>query len=165
MDVDYRATETVAAAVVTSSWTAARADREHVRTVAGAPEPYQPGAFYRREMPHLIALLEELAEAPTCVVVDGYVWLARERLGLGAYLHAELRERFGAAIPVVGIAKRAFHDNDVAQAVVRGASKAPLYVTALGLETADVAALVGAMHGPHRLPTLVQRVDHLARGR
>jgi deoxyribonuclease V len=47
--------------------------------------------------------------------------------------------------------------------VVRGGAR-PLHVTALGLDAADAAARVAAMHGPYRLPTLLKRADQLARG-
>ena len=41
----------------------------------------------------------------------------------------------------------------------------PLFVTARGMPAADAARLVESMHGGHRIPTLIARVDHLARGR
>jgi hypothetical protein len=46
------------------------------------PPTYEPGQFYRRELPYVLALLESLESSPA-VVVDGFVWLvffaARER--------------------------------------------------------------------------------------
>jgi deoxyribonuclease V len=49
--------------------------------------------------------------------------------------------------------------------VLRGASKAPLYVSAVGIAADDAATAVRAMHGPHRIPTLLARVDAIARAR
>jgi deoxyribonuclease V len=48
--------------------------------------------------------------------------------------------------------------------VVRGTeAKRPLYVTAAGVGVDQAAAWVRSMHGPHRLPTLLKRVDRLCR--
>jgi deoxyribonuclease V len=49
--------------------------------------------------------------------------------------------------------------------VVRGAGQNPLFVTALGMLDTEAAHHVQRMHGPHRIPTLCARVDHLSRGR
>ena len=46
----------------------------------------------------------------------------------------------------------------------RGTSARPLYVTAVGIDERLAAAHVLAMHGDHRVPTLLRRVDQLARG-
>jgi deoxyribonuclease V len=40
----------------------------------------------------------------------------------------------------------------------------PLFVTAIGMDVADAAALVRGMHGAHRIPTLLGWVDRLAAG-
>jgi deoxyribonuclease V len=166
LDVDYRDAETVTACVGMSDWSAPAAAFERTRRVLEAPQPYEPGRFYLREMPHLLAMLEEVVgvHGPiTRVVVDGYVWLATGRPGLGAHLHAAMAAGAGA-VPVVGVAKTAFRDNDRAIAVLRGQSGRPLYVTAIGCDEAEAARDVASMHGAHRLPTLLARVDRLARG-
>lgn len=123
------------------------------------PEPYQPGAFYRRELPAYRLLLAGQA-LPALLVVDGYVDLDPSgRAGLGAHVCAE----FG--VPVVGVAKTAFHSATHAVAVRRGGAIRPLYVTAAGLGLAEAAALVQGMAGQYRLPDALRRVDALARGR
>ena len=43
-------------------------------------------------------------------------------------------------------------------------SQDPLYVTALGISDAEAAQHVQQMHGPHSIPSLWTRVDHLCRG-
>ena len=48
--------------------------------------------------------------------------------------------------------------------MLRGSSARPLWVSAIGIDATYAATLVAAMHGPHRLPTLMVRADHLARG-
>lgn len=159
VDVDYRATEVIAAAVGFAGWPDAVAAREAVACTPGAPVEYQPGEFYRRELPHLRAALAALAVPPTVVIVDGYVWLGPDRPGLGVHLHAAL----GGAVAIVGVAKRRFAGATTAIPVLRGRSQTPLYVTAIGTDPQLAATRVSEMHGPHRLPTLLKRVDRLAR--
>jgi deoxyribonuclease V len=65
---------------------------------------------------------------------------------------------------VVGVAKTAFQGSTFATPVTRGTSARPVFVTARGMDVAEAARLVAAMHGPHRIPTLLGRVDRLARG-
>lgn len=106
-DVDYRPDGTArAAGVLFREWTDAAPTHELVVSVAEV-EPYQPGEFYRRELPCLLALLGQVAQAHTldAVVIDGYVTLdAGGRAGLGAYLF----EALASQIPVIGVAKTAF---------------------------------------------------------
>jgi deoxyribonuclease V len=47
--------------------------------------------------------------------------------------------------------------------VERGGSAKPLYVTAAGIAAETAAAHVAAMHGAHRIPTLLKLVDRLVR--
>lgn len=163
VDVDYRDASVVAAAVGFDAWTDADSALEVVVASDAPPAAYEPGAFYRRELPHLHAVLA-LVPSPRAIVVDGYVWLAgdaaseRPRPGLGAHLYRAL----GEAVPVIGVAKTAFHGATAIE-VVRGASARPLYVTAAGIEPHVAAEAVRAMHGEHRIPTLLKRVDQIAR--
>ena len=123
--------------------------------------PYEPGAFYKRELPCLLAVIGEIGAPLSVVVVDGYVWLSADgRPGLGAHLH----EALGSAVTVVGVAKTSFHGADFAEQVLRGDSGRPLYVTAAGVAPAIAAGWIQRMHGRHRVPTLLQRVDRLSRG-
>jgi deoxyribonuclease V len=159
VDVDYRGGGAVAACVLLRDWSDAEAAGDHVERIARVEE-YVPGQFYRRELPCLLAVLDALAERPGVVVVDGYVWLAADRPGLGAHLY----EALGAAVPVVGVAKTRFAGASGAREVRRGGSGRPLYVTAAGMAVEEAAAHVAAMHGPFRIPTLLKRVDRLCRG-
>lgn len=157
-DVDYRDPSAVAAGVLFSDWRdAAPADEltVHVPEVA----PYEPGSFYKRELPCLQALLSAVTVPLTGVIVDGHVWLSDDgRKGLGAHLYDSMQER----LPVIGVAKTAFVEAPAVE-VLRGGSARPLYVTAAGFDVAEAAALVRGMDGEHRLPTLLKRVDRLAR--
>lgn len=103
----------------------------------------------------LVTLLDGVA--CRAVIVDGYAWLGAERMGLGAHLHAAI------GTPVIGVAKTRFASASAIE-VLHGDSASPLFVTAAGCDPAEAAANVRAMDGAFRLPTLLRRVDHLARG-
>jgi len=153
VDVHYGTHAARAGCVVLAGWADATAQRERVTSVEGI-EPYVPGELYRRELPALLAVLDGIEAS--IVVVDGYVWTAVGP-GLGAHLHAA---RGGI---VIGIAKSEL-PGAPGVPVIRGDSARPLLVSAVGVEPAEAARHVAAMHGEHRLPTMVVRADHLARG-
>ena len=157
LDVDYRSDRVVTAAVGFVAWPDAVASFEKTHLSMYPPEDYEPGSFYKRELPYLLEILEGLA--PDMVVVDGFVTLDSGIKGLGAHL-------YDALLPhpiVIGVAKRPWRGGSAGTPIERGDSKAPLYVTALGIDVADAARHIAAMHGPHRTPTLLKRVDRLAR--
>ena len=159
VDVNYGVAEVVVACVGIRDWTDDVPSMERVVRAAEVVAPYVPGQFYLREMPWIIRILESLTDVDL-VVIDGYVWLAKDKPGLGARLFESLAGR----CPVVGVAKGAFHNNDCAIPVMRGESTRPLYVTAAGID-ADVAAEgVARMAGLHRMPVILKRVDRLTRG-
>jgi len=162
LDVDYRPDGSACAALVGfADWTDPAPSLVHTATLS-AVEPYTPGAFYKRELPCLRAVLAGIGALPAVLLVDGYVWLrSPDDPGLGAHLWHALDE--GCA--VVGVAKTRFASAGCAVPVLRGSSAQPLWVTAAGMALDEAAARVGAMHGPHRLPTLLRAVDALARGR
>ena len=157
VDVDYQTTGVTAAAVGFASWQDAVATIEIVMRSFEAPQPYEPGAFAKRELPYVLGVL---ARMPPCeaILVDAYVWLAPARPGLGKALH----DACGA--PVIGVAKTWFEGASAIE-VVRGDSTRRLYVTAVGYDAERAAAEVRAMHGEFRIPTLIKRADTLARGR
>jgi len=161
VDVDYRGDEARAACVLFRDWADAAPAAEVVEAVRGVA-PYVPGQFALRELPCLLAVLGRVAGPLELVVVDGYVWLGEDgRPGMGAHLY----EALGRQVPVVGVAKSRFAGSRFAVPVVRGVNgTSPLFVTAAGMEAAEAARLVQAMHGPYRLPTLLKHADALCRG-
>jgi deoxyribonuclease V len=165
LDAAYAAGAAGVGCVVADSWTAAAARVEISRCFSGIPAGYVPGEFYKRELPLLRAVIGGLAPAPAVIVIDGYVWLGADHApgvrtpGLGARLFDALTP----AIPVVGVAKTRFRDDTWSAQVCRGTSRRPLYVTTAGLDSAEAAGLIMGMHGAHRIPTLLQRADRLAR--
>ena len=156
VDVDYRPDHAVAACVLFDAWTDAAPSSEHSARVDDVA-PYEPGAFYKRELPCILAVLRALDAPVACVVVDGYVNLG-DKPGLGEHLYDALAKK----AVVVGVAKSEFRAARAVE-VVRGASAQPLYVTAVGVDVNEAAAWVRAMHGANRIPTLLGRVDAVAR--
>ena len=150
--------------ILADSWTAQAPSSTRVQTIEEV-EPYEPGNFYRRELPCLMAVLRLLPEPPTVVVVDGYVWLPpMRRPGLGAHLYEALRK----ATPVIGIAKSSFAGVESCAFVIpvhRGMSRRPLYVTAAGIAVESAAQRVRGMAGKYRIPELARMADQLARGK
>ena len=169
VDVAYRdddiGTHARAAALVFTDWSDERALDEVVVSLDNVA-PYEPGAFFRRELPCIRAALEAARKKGhdvSLIVVDAYVDLAppnseRPRPGLGRVVHDELK------IDVVGVAKTRFTGSGAAE-ILRGQSKSPLFITTAGVDVREAARHVKAMHGAHRIPTLLSRVDALARGR
>ena len=145
-----------AAAVVFTTYGNDTPMAEYHRMLA-EPAAYVSGAFYRRELPAILTLLEQITMPLDTLIVDGYVRLG-SRPGLGRHLFDALESK----IPVVGVAKSRFADVP-AHEVYRGASRRPLYVTAAGITAKEAAINIQAMHGAHRIPTLLKRVDRLAR--
>ena len=82
VDVDYKGAGARASCVLTESWEAESPTSTYIRDIE-AVEPYEPGNFYRRELPCIVSVLRMLPLLPEIVVVDGYVWLSSaDRSGL-----------------------------------------------------------------------------------
>lgn len=161
LDVAYREAQGYAVAVAFADWASDALSAVYTATIEQVPA-YEPGAFYKRELPCLLAVLAQVDLAAVGgVVVDGYVTLGAEgRAGLGQHLYAAL----GGRVPVVGVAKTRFAG--VAPQVVpllRGQSQRPLYITSVGLPVAEAARLVATMHGAHRFPALLKLLDDLTK--
>lgn len=158
-DVHYEGANAYSACVVADGWSAESVAKSF-RCSTPVSGDYQPGEFYKRELPALLAVLNMVDRPLTALVVDGYVWLsADEKPGLGARFF----EATGKGTPVVGIAKTAFDGALFARQVLRGTSKRPLYVTSAGMDSAEAAACVLSMCGPSRIPMLVKAADNAAR--
>lgn len=125
-------------------------------------EEYIPGEFYKRELPCIISLLNKIdlihIEA---IVVDGFVYLDDEKkYGLGGRLYEQLNHK----IPIIGVAKTNFAAIEKDKlALVRGDSKKPLYITAIGITLDDAFEKVASMAGEYRFPTLLKELDRLTK--
>ena len=120
-------------------------------------QPYVAGEFFKRELPCLLAVLAMVKEPLTLAIVDSYVALG-ELPGMGMRLWEALEKK----IPVVGVAKTRFR-SAICTEVFRGASKTPLYVTAVGINSVEAAENVRKMHGSFRMPTMLTLADAVAR--
>jgi deoxyribonuclease V len=159
LDVQYQQDRAQAAAVLFGAWTDAVPTRVATLQLENIA-PYESGAFYKRELPCLLGILETILEPIDCIVVDSYVFLdASGKPGLGARLYDALEQR----IPVVGIAKTEFLGAP-SVALLRGDSKQALFVSSIGIDVQLAAQHVQQMHGAYRLPTLLKVVDSAARG-
>jgi deoxyribonuclease V len=47
---------------------------------------------------------------------------------------------------------------------MRGKSKNPLYVTAVGIDQRLAASYIARMHGKYRIPTLLKTADRISKG-
>jgi deoxyribonuclease V len=125
-------------------------------------EEYVPGAFYRRELPCILGLWQRVEENDVeAVVIDGFVYLDDEGTpGLGGHLYAQL----GGKVPVMGVAKSDFSTvQKNKRALLRGGSKRPLYITAIGMDLDRAADNIARMAGAFRMPTLLQQLDRLTK--
>lgn len=159
IDVHYLSDQAFVAAVAFNAWDAAKPDQIYQTSLNGIAD-YEPGQFYKRELPCILQLLNEHQLQPSIIIIDGYVILNQQgHAGLGTYLYAALEQRS----KIIGIAKRPFFDIGEDTKIFRGKSENPLFVTSIGIELAEAKALILKMHGEHRLPTLLKLADSLCR--
>lgn len=121
-------------------------------------DDYIPGAFYKRELPCIEALLKKIGtDLLDAVIVDGHIYVDNN----GTYgLGGRTFELLGGRLPVIGVAKTGFHTNkETVIEVLRGESGNPLYVSAIGMDTAKAARLVQDMYGPYRIPDILKKLD------
>ena len=126
------------------------------------PFEYESGRFYKRELPCIIELMElvDMNQIHT-IIVDGYVYLDDDKKpGLGYYVY----KNFESKIPVIGVAKTAFHDNKTyVMSIYRGKSQKPLFVSSIGIETPAAAKYIQSMSGEYRIPYLLKLMDSKTR--
>ena len=122
---------------------------------------YVPGEFYKRELPCLLAALTFRNAEYECIVIDGFVHLeGKGRKGLGRHLYEATRER----TPVVGVAKTRLKIATQFVPVLRGRSRRPLYVSAIGMDASEAAELVKGMAGADRIPRMLKLADQQGKG-
>ncbi len=125
---------------------------------------YEPGNFYKRELPCILNAIEQMDLSDIeFIIVDGYVVLDDDgKKGLGGYLFEALDQK----VKIIGVAKNKFQKNkSKVSEIYRGQSEKPLFVTSLGIEHTEAAALIQQMDGAYRFPTVLRAVDQLSRGR
>lgn len=100
LDVAYDGDRLAAAVVVLDGATLAEVDRVVVR--GETTFPYVPGLFAFREVPALLAALEQLGTTPELLVCDGQGLAHPRRFGLACHLGVL------TGIPAIGAAKTTF---------------------------------------------------------
>ena len=155
-DIHYK--ETYAKAVcVAFEWKDAVPAKIYTTTIDEVA-PYVPGEFYKRELPCILKVLEQVdLNVVEAIIVDGHVFVHDDqKYGLGAYLWEALDKK----IPIIGIAKKSFiNTKKVATPVLRGSSEKPLFVSCIGLDKEIVLEKVALLHGEHRMPTILKLLD------
>ena len=140
-------------------WSDSKPTNIYEEITSGIAE-YEPGAFYKRELPCILSLLDkikpEIKEIKT-IIIDGFVILNdQNKQGLGAHLF----EKLDSKIPVIGVAKSGFHGNKKnVKELLRGESKKPLFISAIGIELETAFEHIKSMDGSFRIPTLLQTLD------
>jgi deoxyribonuclease V len=159
VDVYYYEDSAIVAGLLFTDWTDEKPENKFALSVHPIA-PYEPGYFYKRELPCILELLTRLPDIPEYIIVDGYVYLDQDyKPGLGQYLYEALNQ---AAI-VIGVAKTRFKDIPTHTELLRGNSQRPLYVTAAGISVPEAKSLILKMGGEHRIPTLLKQVDRLSK--
>jgi len=156
VDVFYRGEAAKAVCFLFGTWTSIEVFSTHTAFVHDV-QPYEPGAFYKRELPCILEVLQQVnLSLVDTIIVDGYVWLDAEgRKGLGAHLYEALQER----VAVIGVAKTRFFVGENVVEIKRGESQNPLFVTAAGMAVQKAAECICSMAGDYRMPALLQYLD------
>ena len=129
-----------------------------ISKVVGNVAPYESGSFYKRELPRIVSLLQDLdVRDISLIVIDGFVYLDDEgRYGLGGHLYECLECR----VQIVGVAKSPFKGScKFVREICRGRSKRPLFVSAIGMDIDEAARLVKWMSGGFRTLKLLKILD------
>jgi deoxyribonuclease V len=160
-DTYYSEKQAKTVAIGFDHWTDAQPKEVFTETLSGVAD-YQPGEFYRRELPCIISLMKKIDLAGVeAIIIDGFVVLDDSgKPGLGGHLYDHLKKEMA----VIGVAKSNFALNDnCKREVFRGQSERPLYITALGIDLDDAGKRIRNMHGDYRIPTLLKYLDSLTK--
>ena len=160
-DVYYTGDHAKAVCIGFENWTDTTTAQTWVQHIPGIAD-YEPGAFYKRELPCILAILNTIdLSTISAIIVDGYVVLDNDgKAGLGLHLYNALHGN----IPVIGVAKTSYAGNDInVTGVRRGQSERPLYITAVGMPLPEAAANIHAMAGEYRMPGLLKKLDTITR--
>ena len=161
VDVDYGDGIAHIAGVAFSDWSDVEPSATYTSELSGI-EAYEPGNFFKRELPCILKLLNEHELTPECIVIDGFVYLdGASDAGLGRRLYDALN----GTISIIGVAKRPFKNTPESCEVYRGQSSKPLYVTSEGIAADTAKEYIATMHGEYRIPDLLKIADRLCRMR
>jgi deoxyribonuclease V len=126
------------------------------------PADYIAGEFYKRERPCLLKIIEKVdLNNLEAIIIDGYVYIDNNReFGLGGYVWQALKEK----IPIIGVAKNYYYGNaETVKQIIRGNSKKPLYVSAIGITLEEALSKIADMFGEFRIPTILKLLDTITK--
>jgi deoxyribonuclease V len=161
IDVHYKETTAKTVGALLQNWDDAVAQQYIIKYI-NEVEEYVPGAFYKRELPCILEIVKDLdLSSLSYIIIDGFVVLDdSSKPGLGAYVYESIQSQ----VPVIGVAKTNFHQNEQhVIPVLRGESTKPLYVTAVGTDLQQAAEHIKNMHGEFRLPTVLKEMDRITK--
>ncbi|WP_426483772.1 endonuclease V [Flavobacterium sp. 2] len=144
-----------------TEWNQEKDFKIHTEIIDNVSE-YIPGEFYKRELPCILSLLNEIdLKEDTIIIVDGFVYLDDDKkYGLGGHLYEKLNKK----IPIIGVAKTNFASIEKdKKPLFRGDSKKPLFVTSIGIDLEDAFQKIESMAGEFRIPTLLKEMDRLTK--
>lgn len=158
-DVGYDEGTALVIAVEFDDWVADKEIATYTLKVSPVEE-YQSGQFYKRELPCILALLDHYQLKPDVIAIDGFVYLDEHQTpGLGWYLYDALEQ----TVPVIGVAKNARGEMPKSWQLLRGDSKKPLYISAVGMGQQLAKEYIKSMHGKFRMPALLKLADSLTK--
>ncbi len=159
IDVQYSEDIAYIAGGIFKDWNADEFEKVYKTTLSNIAD-YEPGQFYKRELPCVLKLLNQIKEKIEVILIDGYCFLSLEnKEGFGAHLYNALNKE----VPVIGLAKNPFRGNDFSKSLFRGGSIKPVYITSIGMEPDEAYTKVLKLHGDYRIPTLVKKIDSIVR--
>jgi len=126
------------------------------------PDEYLPGAFYKRELPCILKIIEKVnIEHLEAIIIDGYVYVDNDKKnGLGGHVWQTLK----SGVPVIGVAKNYYHGNtETVISIMRGDSVKPLYISSIGISNEEAVIKIESLHGTFRIPTILKLLDRLTK--
>lgn len=156
LDVHYRENTTKAVGVL-FNWEDTE-PTEIVTVFIDDVAEYVPGEFYKRELPCLLKVIENIDLTQIeAIIIDGYVYIDNDKnYGLGGVLWETLNKQ----VPIIGVAKTSFFKNkETVIEVNRGESIKPLFVSAIGFDLNLAALKIKQMHGSYRIPHILKQLD------
>ncbi|BDR58229.1 endonuclease V [Xylocopilactobacillus apicola] len=157
IDVYYYPDRAKAVGILFENWKQSEPD-EIITAFISDVAKYEPGSFYKRELPCILELLKQVDMFNLeLIIVDGFVYVDNDqKAGLGKHLFDALNEE----IPIIGVAKNPFAKNKkLVREITRGESKKPLYISSVGISILDSASNIQNMQGDFRMPTLLKMLD------
>ncbi len=113
-----------------------------------------------RELSPLLEVIRRIDRDVDTYVIDGYCSLSSAGApGLGVHLDDALER----SATIVGVAKSRFRQSRHAVEVLRGRSRRPLFVTAIGIDDQLAGRHVASMAGRFRFPDMLKAADRLSR--